>query len=79
MSDHHHRGPSLVGGPLRLLRREETALEHIRNALALVRVTFTTAEPVIGNDGPGFIVPAATLDAIQRRLEAAWEALEVEP
>lgn len=58
---------------------DETAREHIRNALALVRLTMQTAPVTVGNEGRGFIVSAAALGAMQARLEAALDTLEPPP
>lgn len=55
---------------------DETAAEHLRNALALVRWTFRVAESTFSSVGePCFVVPVRVLDALQRRLEAALERL----
>lgn len=72
------RGQRQEGGAGRppLLFLPETAGEHVRNALALVRLALTTGEPVMSNEGPGVVVPVATLDAIQRRLACALERLD---
>ena len=57
----------------------ETAAEHLRNALGIVRLTLETAEPAIGHEGPGFIVTADTLGRLQARIEAALERLTRPP
>lgn len=72
----HHGGPPADGGPLRLRPKavpaRETAQEHLRNALQLLRVTLETERV----EWPGVLVPAQTLAALQARLEAALDVLE---
>ena len=57
-------------------RDRETARQHIRNTLVMLRLVMETGEVSYGNEGPGVIVPTETLGAIQVRLEAAIEQLE---
>ena len=58
-------------------RDQETAREHIGNALQMLRLVMETGAVTCGNESPGMVVPTETLGAIQARLEAAIEHLEL--
>lgn len=57
-------------------RERESASEHVRNAMALVSVTLQVEERQSRPEGLSVLVPVTTLEAIQRRLEAALLQLE---
>jgi len=58
---------------------EEGALEHLRNALAILRCTLDFGEPVFGSgDGPGVVVRVADLARLQARIEAALGLLALD-
>lgn len=64
--------------PLALVPDEpllETAPQHLRNALMLVRVSLTHGELLTGPE-PSVVVLVDVLDCVQRRLEAALALLE---
>jgi hypothetical protein len=55
----------------------ERPVEHLKNALQLVRVLMDFGELILGNE-PAVVVPLDGLDAIQRRIEAALGLLELD-
>lgn len=70
--------------PLQLVSDEpvplpESPSQHLRNALQLVRACLDLGEPLIGNGESLLGVSVETLDAIQRRIEAALAWLELPP
>lgn len=70
--------------PLRLVHDEpvplpESASQHLRNVLQLVRCCLDLGEPLLGNGSSHLAVSVETLDAIQRRVETALELLELPP
>jgi len=68
----------MVFPPLRLVLDvplSESASQHLRNALMLVRVSLNHGEVLTGAE-PSIAVLVDVLDAIQRRLEAALALIE---
>jgi hypothetical protein len=55
----------------RVLAQPEPTIEHLRNALTILRFSIEHDEPMIGNGTPGVVVPITSLARIQARLEAA--------
>ena len=51
----------------------ERPVEHLRNALMMVRVFLDLGELVDGSDGPCVATPVTSLAAVQARIEAALD------